>query len=78
MLLEYLFLGMLAALTGLLLAWAASWLLAQYVFEAPFVPFILPSLLALLIMTLLAVAIGMFNSRGIADRPPLEVLRAEG
>jgi putative ABC transport system permease protein len=48
------------------------------VFEAPFVPFILPSLLALLIMTLLAVAIGMFNSRGIADRPPLEVLRAEG
>ena len=77
MLLEYLFLGMLAALTGLLLAWAASWLLAQYVFEAPFVPFILPSLLALLIMTLLAVAIGMFNSRGIANRPPLEVLRAE-
>ncbi|HEX2521078.1 MAG TPA: FtsX-like permease family protein, partial [Terriglobia bacterium] len=78
MLLEYLFLGMLAALTGLLLAWAASWALAQYVFEAPFVPFFLPSLLALLIMTLLAVAIGMFNSRGIANRPPLEVLRAEG
>jgi putative ABC transport system permease protein len=78
MLVEYFFLGMLAAFTGLLLAWAASWALAQYVFEAPFVPFMLPSLLALLIVTLLAVAIGMLNSRGIANRPPLEVLRAEG
>jgi len=77
MLVEYFFLGMLAALTGLLLAWAASWALAQYVFEAPFVPFLLPSLLALLIVTLLAVTIGMLNSRGIANRPPLEVLRAE-
>jgi putative ABC transport system permease protein len=77
MLVEYFFLGMLAALTGLLLAWATSWALAQYVFEAPFVPFMLPSLLALLIVTLLAVAIGMLNSRGIANRPPLEVLRAE-
>jgi putative ABC transport system permease protein len=78
MLVEYFFLGMLAALTGLLLAWAASWALAQYVFEAPFVSFMLPSFLALLIVTLLAVAIGMLNSRGIANRPPLEVLRAEG
>jgi len=78
MLVEYFFLGLLAALTGLLLAWAASWALAQYVFEAPFVPFMLPSILALLIVTLLAVAIGMLNSRGIANRPPLEVLRAEG
>ncbi len=67
----------LAALTGLLLAWAGSRALARYVFEAPFVPFMLPSLVALLIVTLLAVAIGMLNSRGIANRPPLEVLRAE-
>jgi putative ABC transport system permease protein len=78
MLVEYFFLGMLAALTGLLLAWAASWALAHYVFDAPFVPFLQPSLLALLIVTLLAVAIGMLNSRGVVTRPPLEVLRAEG
>lgn len=77
MLVEYFFLGTLAALTGLLLAWAGSWALAQYVFEAPFVPVLLPSLLALLVVTALAVAIGMLNSRGIASRPPLEVLRAE-
>ena len=77
MLVEYFFLGMLAALTGLLLAWAASWALARYVFEAPFVPVMLPSLLALLIVTLLVVAIGMLNSQGVANRPPLEVLRAE-
>jgi putative ABC transport system permease protein len=78
MLVEYFFLGMLAALTGLLLAWAASWALARYVFEAPFVPFIQPSLLALVTVTLLSVTIGMLNSRGIVSRPPLEVLRAEG
>ena len=28
-------------------------------------------------VVLLTVGLGMFNSRGIADRPPLEVLRAE-
>jgi len=77
MIVEYFCLGMLASLTGLLLAWAASWSLARYVFEAPFVPFVLPSLLALSIVTLLAVAIGMLNSRGVAGRPPLEVLRIE-
>jgi putative ABC transport system permease protein len=77
MVVEYFFLGMLAALTGLLLAWVASWALARYVFEAPLVPFVLPSLLALSTVTLLAVTVGMFNSRGVAGRPPLEVLRAE-
>jgi putative ABC transport system permease protein len=77
MVVEYFLLGMLAALTGLLMAWAASWALARYVFEAPFVPFMQVSLQALLIVTLLAVAIGILNSRGIANRPPLEVLRAE-
>lgn len=77
LLVEYFFLGSLAALTGLLLAWLGSWALARFVFEAPFVPVLLPSLAALLIVSGLAVVIGLANSRGIADRPPLEVLRAE-
>lgn len=75
---EYLFLGSLAALTGLVLAWGASWGLATFVFEAPFAPALLPSVLALLLITALTVVIGMLNSRGIASRSPLEVLRAEG
>jgi putative ABC transport system permease protein len=74
---EYLFLGSLAAFTGLLLASAASWLLARFVFEAPLAPVLLPSLVALPLMTALTVGIGMLNSRGIASRSPLEALRAE-
>jgi putative ABC transport system permease protein len=77
MIVEYFFLGSLAALTGLLLAWAGSWALARFVFEAPFVPVLWPSLAALLIVTGLAILIGLANSRGIASRPPLEVLRTE-
>lgn len=78
MVVEYFLLGSFAALTGLLLAWAGSWALARFVFEAPFVPVLLPSLAALLIVTSLSIGIGLANSRGILSRPPLEVLRAEG
>jgi putative ABC transport system permease protein len=77
LLVEYLFLGGLAAFTGLVLSWGASWALARFVFEAPLAPIVRPSLLALLLITALTVLIGMFNSRGIATRSPLEVLRAE-
>jgi putative ABC transport system permease protein len=77
MIVEYFFLGSFAALTGLLLAWAGSWALARFVFEAPFVPVLLPSLAALLIVTGLGILIGLANSRGVTSRPPLEVLRAE-
>ena len=77
MLIEYLFLGMLATTTGLVLAYAGSWALAAFVFEAPFVAAPLPLLAALFIVTALTMGIGLFNSRGIYARPPLEVLRAE-
>lgn len=77
MLIEYLFLGVLATSTGLVLAYAGSWALAAFVFETPFVAAPLPLLAALLLVTGLTVGIGVFNSRGIYARPPLEVLRAE-
>ncbi|MEM9665639.1 MAG: FtsX-like permease family protein, partial [Bacteroidota bacterium] len=77
MLAEYLFLGLLATLTGLVLAVAGSALLAVFAFDAPFTLPPLPLLVALLVVTGLTVGIGLFNSRGIYDRPPLEVLRAE-
>lgn len=77
MLVEYLFLGIFATLTGLVLAIGGSWALAVFVFEAPFaVPF-WPLLGALVTVTGLTLGIGLLNSRGVYDRPPLEVLRAE-
>ncbi|MEP6847069.1 MAG: FtsX-like permease family protein, partial [Panacibacter sp.] len=76
--LEYFFLGALAALTGILLALAASWALAHYTFETPFQPAVLPVAILFLLVCLLTVVIGLANSRGILNRSPLEVLRVEG
>lgn len=74
---EYLFLGVFAAATGILLAIIAAWSLSYFVFEGPFVvaPWALTT--AFLVVTLLTIGIGLFNSRGLYDRPPLDVLRAE-
>ena len=77
-LIEYLFLGILATVTGLALALAASWALVFFVFEVPLVAAPLPLLLSVVVVTGLTMAIGLFNSRGIYARPPLEVLRAAG
>jgi len=74
---EYFFLGGFAALTGLLLATAASWALAAFVFKTSFAPALLPMLIILILIMGLTMLIGLMNSRGIIDRPPLEVLRAE-
>jgi len=74
---EYLLLGALAAGTGVILSVAASWALAVFSFEMPFVPDLTPLLPVFLGITALTVFIGMLNSRGILNRPPLEVLRRE-
>jgi putative ABC transport system permease protein len=76
--LEYFFLGVLAAFTGVLLAFGASWALAHYIFDTPFHPEISPALILLVLVCLLTVITGLANSRGILNRSPLEVLRAEG
>ena len=74
---EYLFLGAFAAVTGLLLAVLASWALAAFLFETVFVPAVLPLVVAFLLVILLTVITGMLGSRGVTTRPPLEVLRSE-
>jgi putative ABC transport system permease protein len=78
MLIEYLFLGVFATVTGLVLAYAASGALAVFVFETSLVLAPLPLVLSFVVVTALTVGIGLLNSRGIYARPPLEVLRAEG
>lgn len=75
--LEYFLLGSLAALTGLLLSIGGSYLLARFVFEIPYLPSWGPIFLVILGITVLTVAIGLFNSRDILKRTPLEVLRSE-
>ena len=74
---EYLFLGTFAAITGLLLALAAAWSLSYFVFNGPFVGAPLALLTAFAVAVAVTIGIGLWNSRGLYDRPPLEVLRAE-
>lgn len=75
--LEYFFLGALAAVTGILLALAASWALAHYTFETPFRPQFMPVFVLFLIVCFVTVVTGMANSRGVLNRSPLEVLRQD-
>ena len=75
--LEYFFLGSLAALTGVLIALAGSWALAAFYFETPFTPPLWPLLISYLAITLLTILVGLSNSRGVLNKPPLEILRSE-
>ena len=77
-LVEYGLLGLLAALAGIALAVLAAWALAIWVFEASFGPAVLPLLGLAALVTALTAGIGLFNSRDVLRRSPLEVLRAEG
>ncbi|SDK76353.1 putative ABC transport system permease protein [Catalinimonas alkaloidigena] len=74
---EYLMLGLLASLSGVGLSLLASWGLAYFVFEVPFVPDFWPVLATSAVITLLTIAIGLSGNRGILRRPPLEVLRVQ-
>jgi len=75
--LEYFFLGALAAGAGIVLSLLASWGLARFSFETSFTPQMLPVLILFVLISSLTVLIGLFNSRGILNKPPLEVLRSE-
>ena len=75
---EYGLLGLLAALSGILLSIVSTWALAQFVFEVPYRPNALPLVVITGVVTALTVLIGVFNSREVLVKPPLDVLRAEG
>jgi len=75
--LEYLFLGSLSALTGILIAVGGAWLLAKYNFEIPFQVNYIPALILFGLTAALTIIIGLLNSRGVLNRPPLEVLRSD-
>lgn len=74
---EYTALGLLASVTGVLLALVASTLLSVFVFNTvPFFPgWLIIGTVA--VVTVITLGVGLLNSRGILERPPLDVLRTE-
>lgn len=76
--LEYLFLGILGSLLGIVLALLSSLLLAVFVFEEPFTPSLVPFMVFLPGISLLVLGIGLSNIREVLRSSPLEVLRKSG
>jgi len=72
---EYLLLGFLSALTGVVLAEGAAFALAKFVFEAEFRPSVLAPLAAVAVVSAATVITGLLANRGVLDSPPLEILR---
>lgn len=75
--LEYFLLGALACLAGIGLSVVGAWALAQFAFKIPFDVEWWPLIATFVIITIITVLIGLFNSREVVNKPPLEVLRAE-
>lgn len=75
---EYSYLGLFAGLAGSLLAVIASWLLSIFFFETIFLPDFAVLAIIWLIITLMTIGIGWYNTRSVLNRSPLEVLRKEG
>lgn len=76
-LVEYGLLGFLASVSGIVLSVLGTWVLAKYAFEMPYAPSVWPLLAVIGLVTALTMLIGLFNSRDVLSRPPLEVLRSE-
>ncbi len=74
---EYLFLGLLGSLVGIVLALLSSLSLSIFVFKEPFVPSLIPFVVFLPGITLLVLGIGLTNIQTVLRSSPLEVLRRE-
>jgi putative ABC transport system permease protein len=72
---EYAALGLLSALTGVLLAVGANAALAKFVFKASMVPDFGLLGIAFVSATGVSVIGGLLLSRGVCEHPPLEILR---
>jgi putative ABC transport system permease protein len=72
---EYFLLGGLSSVTGILISVSLNMLTARFVFKTVLTPDFTALGISFLVITLSVVAIGLFNSRDIIRRPPLEVLR---
>jgi len=75
---EYLYLGVLGSLSGIMLSLLSSQLLAWFVFDLAFKPSLFPFIVLFPGITLLVLFIGIMNSRSVLNSPPLQILRKEG
>jgi putative ABC transport system permease protein len=77
-LIEYAWLGLFSALTGMILSLGGGWLLTKFFFEITFAFDWIELLVIGVGVVLMTVVIGWFNSREVISTPPLQVLRREG
>jgi putative ABC transport system permease protein len=75
MLAEYMLLGGLGSLVGVVLSVGGAWGLMRYVFKQPFVPAVLPALGVAAVMIGIAVSIGMLTGREVFRETPMAALR---
>jgi putative ABC transport system permease protein len=75
MLAEYAVLGVLGAVTGVMLSFGGAWALAHWVFHVAFTPSILPAMIVALAMITLAIAIGLLTGRDVFAQTPMAALR---
>ncbi len=74
---EFSLLGIMASLTGIVLAVGGQWAVTTFVFEVPFVFPVVHVAMAVGVNFLITIAVGIFGSWGITTHPPLQLLRAE-
>jgi putative ABC transport system permease protein len=74
---EFAYLGTFAGLSGSLLALIAGWGLSVFFFEILFFPDLLSLAVTWLVIAILTVLVGWFNTRSILNKSPLEILRKE-
>lgn len=75
---EYFILGLLSSIIGVVLSLLAAFMIAKLQFKLDFYINWLPIMGVIGFITLVTVLIGLFNSREVVSKPPLEVLRKEG
>jgi putative ABC transport system permease protein len=76
-LIEYAYLGLFSALTGIILSLVSAFLLTRFFFQVTFSADFLELALIGIGVTALTVFIGWWNSREVISTPPLQVLRKE-
>ena len=74
---EYLLIGTLAAAAGIGLAIVAGWTLATFVFDGAFAVAWGELAITFAVIVTLVLGLGLFNSRTLYGKPPMDVLQAE-
>lgn len=77
-LIEYAYLGLFSALTGMILSLGGGWLLTTLFFKITFAFDWVELITIAFGVVILTVSIGWWNSREVIGTPPLQVLRKEG